>query len=107
VRGAKEKLDPAIQYAEIARAIARAESITGHRLYFSICNWGVNSPWTWAPNIGGVAADIWRTSGDIVAPSSPIARTADAWPAFPECFRTSIRASIPKRSTPAFTTIPT
>jgi hypothetical protein len=66
--GAKEKLDPAIQYAEIARAIARAESITGHRLYFSICNWGVNSPWTWAPNIGGVTADIWRTSGDIVAP---------------------------------------
>jgi len=66
--GAKEKLDPAIQYAEIARAIARAESITGHRLYFSICNWGVNSPWTWAPNIGGVTADVWRTSGDIVAP---------------------------------------
>ncbi len=66
--GAKEKLDPAIQYAEIARAIVRAESITGHRLYFSICNWGENSPWTWAPNIGGVPADIWRTSGDIVAP---------------------------------------
>jgi hypothetical protein len=66
--GDKEKLDPAIQYAEIARAIARAESITGHRLYFSICNWGVNSPWTWAPGVGGVTADIWRTSGDIVAP---------------------------------------
>ena len=66
--GAKENLDPAIQYAEIARAIARAESITGHRLYFSICDWGVNSPWSWAPGIGGVTADIWRTSGDIVAP---------------------------------------
>jgi hypothetical protein len=66
--GAKENLDPEVQYAEIARAIARAEAITGHRLYFSICNWGKESPWTWAPNIGGVVADIWRTSGDIVAP---------------------------------------
>ncbi len=66
--GDKEKLDPAVQYAEIARAIARAEAITGHHLYFSICEWGKNSPWTWAPNIGGSPADIWRTSGDIVAP---------------------------------------
>jgi hypothetical protein len=66
--GAEENLDPAVQYAEIARAIARAEAITGHRLYYSICNWGKESPWSWAPNVGGVAADIWRTSGDIVAP---------------------------------------
>ena len=63
-----EKLDPAVQYAEIVRAISRAEKITGHRLYYSICNWGAKSPWTWAPGIGGVRADIWRTSGDIVAP---------------------------------------
>lgn len=66
--GSKENLDPAVQYAEIARSIHRAEKITGHRLYFSICNWGNNSPWTWAPGIGGVDANIWRTSGDIVAP---------------------------------------
>jgi alpha galactosidase A-like protein/alpha-galactosidase-like CBM13-containing protein/alpha galactosidase C-like protein len=66
--GDKENLDPAVQYAEIARAISMAESITGHRLYFSICEWGKNSPWTWAPNVGGAEADIWRTSGDIVAP---------------------------------------
>jgi hypothetical protein len=66
--GIKKNLDPSIQYAEIARAIARAEALTGHRLYYSICNWGVNSPWTWAPNIGGSTADIWRTGGDIVAP---------------------------------------
>ncbi|MGP8251916.1 MAG: alpha-galactosidase [Terracidiphilus sp.] len=66
--GDKENLDPAVQYAEIARAIARAETITGHRLYFSLCEWGKNSPWTWAPNVGGSPADIWRTSGDIVAP---------------------------------------
>ncbi len=66
--GYKENLDPAVQYAEIARAIARAETITGHRLYFSLCEWGKNSPWTWAPDVGGSPADIWRTSGDIVAP---------------------------------------
>jgi hypothetical protein len=66
--GYKENLDPAVQYAEIARAIARAESMTGHRLYYSICNWGKESPFTWAPNVGGVEADIWRTGGDIVAP---------------------------------------
>jgi len=66
--GDKENLDPAVQYAEIARAIARAEATTGRRLYYSICNWGKQSPFTWAPNVGGVDADIWRTGGDIVAP---------------------------------------
>jgi hypothetical protein len=66
--GDKENLDPAVQYAEIARAIDRAAAITGHRLYFSLCEWGKNSPWTWAPNVGGSPADIWRTSGDIVDP---------------------------------------
>lgn len=66
--GDHEKLDPVVQYAEIAQAIDRAEKITGHRLYYSICNWGSKSPWSWAPGIGGVRADIWRTSGDIVAP---------------------------------------
>jgi len=66
--GNSEKLDPAVQYEEIARAIGRVEKITGHRLYYSICNWGSKNPWTWAPGIGGVHADIWRTSGDIVAP---------------------------------------
>jgi len=66
--GDHENLDPAVQYAAIAGAIRRAEKLTGHRLYFSICNWGNKSPWTWAPGIGGVEADIWRTSGDIVDP---------------------------------------
>ncbi len=66
--GDKENLDPAVQYAEIARAIGRAEAVTGRRLYFSICEWGKNSPWTWAASVGGAPADIWRTSGDIVDP---------------------------------------
>ena len=66
--GKKENLDPAVQYAEIALAIAKAVAATNHPLYFSICEWGENSPFTWAPNVGGAPADIWRTSGDIVAP---------------------------------------
>jgi len=66
--GDKENLDPAVQYAEIGRAIQRAEAITGHRLYLSLCEWGKNSPWTWAPGVGGMKADVWRTSGDIVDP---------------------------------------
>jgi hypothetical protein len=66
--GDKEKLDPAVQYAEIARAISMAETATGHPLFFSICEGGEDSPWTWAPNVGGAVADVWRTSGDIVAP---------------------------------------
>lgn len=66
--GNNENLDPAVQYTAIARAIERAERITGHSLFFSICNWGKQSPWTWAPGIGGVPSDIWRISGDIVNP---------------------------------------
>jgi Alpha galactosidase A/Alpha galactosidase C-terminal beta sandwich domain len=66
--GDKENLDPAVQYAEIARAIAKAEKATGHQLYLSLCEWGKQSPWTWAPHVGGAPADIWRTSGDIVDP---------------------------------------
>jgi len=85
--GDKENLDPAIQYAEIARAIASAEAITGHRLYYSICNWGKNSPWTWAPNIGGVTADIWRTGGDIVAPIVANTENSERRAALKEVFR--------------------
>jgi hypothetical protein len=66
--GDKENLSAAVQYGEIARAIARAEQITGKRLYYSICNWGKQSPWTWGPGIGGSTQDIWRVSDDIVAP---------------------------------------
>ncbi len=60
-----------MQYAEIARTIRRVQAQTGRQLYFSICEWGNNSPWTWAANIGGAPADIWRTSGDIVPPIVP------------------------------------
>jgi len=81
--GDKENLDPAIQYAEIARAINLAEAATGHTLYYSICNWGKHSPSTWAPGIGEVPADIWRTSGDIVAPIVANSKNSDRKASFP------------------------
>ena len=94
--GDKENLDPAVQYAEIARAIARAESITGHRLYFSLCEWGKNSPATWAPGVGGVAADIWRTGGDIVAPIVANTKNADRRAELKEVFREFDEANHPE-----------
>ncbi len=66
--GEKDNLSADVQYSEVARAIARAQQITGKRLYYSICNWGKQSPWTWGPGVGGSPQDIWRVSDDIVAP---------------------------------------
>lgn len=74
--GDKEGLDPAVQYAEIARAVQRAERITGRHLFFSICEWGRQSPQIWAPGVGGVLADMWRTGGDIIGPILDDARHA-------------------------------
>ena len=94
--GEKEHLKAAVQYAQIAQAIARAETITGHHLYFSICNWGNQDPWTWAPNVGGVAADIWRTGGDIVAPIVANTKNADRKAAFKEVLREFDQAQHPE-----------
>ena len=66
--GAKEKRSGAVQYAEVARAIQRAEKITGRPLFFSICEWGSQNPWVWAPGVGGIESTIWRTGGDIIPP---------------------------------------
>ncbi len=66
--GAKEKRSGALQYAQVAGAIQRAEKITGRPLFFSICEWGSQNPWFWAPGVGGIASTIWRTGGDIIPP---------------------------------------
>ena len=66
--GAKEKLSGAIQYAQIARAIQKAEAATGRKLSFSICEWGSQNPWFWAPGVGEIESSIWRTGGDIIPP---------------------------------------
>jgi hypothetical protein len=66
--GAKEKRSGAVQYAQIAHAIQRAEKITGRKLFFSICEWGSQNPWFWGPGVGGIESTIWRTGGDIIPP---------------------------------------
>lgn len=66
--GAKEKRSGAAQYAEIARAIEHAEKTTGRPLFLSICEWGSQNPWFWAPGVGGIENAMWRTGGDIIPP---------------------------------------
>lgn len=52
-----EGLDPEVQYGKFRDALLQA----GRPIVFSICNWGVNAPWTWGPKTG----NLWRTTGDI------------------------------------------
>lgn len=48
--------------AEEAYALmADALRSTGRDIVLSICEWGNNQPWLWAPKIG----NLWRTTGDI------------------------------------------
>jgi alpha-galactosidase len=39
----------------------QALDASGGSIVFSICEWGSNKPWLWAPGIG----HLWRTTGDI------------------------------------------
>jgi alpha-galactosidase len=52
-----EGLDAPTQYAKIRDALASS----GRKIVFSICEWGQNRPYQWAPAIG----NLWRTTGDI------------------------------------------
>jgi alpha-galactosidase len=49
------------QYIDRYRAMRDALSATGRKIFYSLCEWGDNDPWTWAPKIG----NSWRTTGDI------------------------------------------
>ncbi|HZR82184.1 MAG TPA: glycoside hydrolase family 27 protein [Candidatus Binatia bacterium] len=51
-------MDPHVAYATMSSAL-RA---TGRGIVFSICEWGVSSPWTWARGVG----HLWRTTEDIL-----------------------------------------
>jgi len=42
--------------------MAKALKATGRPILFSLCQYGWDSPWEWAPALGGNA---WRTTGDI------------------------------------------
>jgi len=52
-----EGLDPEVQYAKLRDALVNS----GRPIVFSICNWGVKTPWRWGPATG----NLWRTTGDI------------------------------------------
>ncbi|HKW10246.1 MAG TPA: glycoside hydrolase family 27 protein [Gemmatimonadaceae bacterium] len=45
------------QYAKFRDALAHS----GRSIVFSICEWGSNQPWEWAPAVG----NLWRTTDDI------------------------------------------
>jgi alpha-galactosidase len=49
--------------AEAYRTMAKALLAAGRPMVFSICEWGDNKPWLWAPPIG----HLWRTTGDVTA----------------------------------------
>jgi len=49
------------QYIDRYSAMRDALAATGRPIVYSICEWGVNAPWTWAPAVG----NLWRTTDDI------------------------------------------
>jgi len=60
--GDAEGLDAATTYKSISDAVAKATATTGRPLTLSICNWGYQNTWNWAPGL----APMYRTSTDIV-----------------------------------------
>ncbi|MFC8427775.1 ricin-type beta-trefoil lectin domain protein [Streptomyces sp. NPDC057253] len=60
--GDAEGLDAATTYRSISDAVARATATTGRPLTLSICNWGYQNTWNWAPGL----APMYRTSTDII-----------------------------------------
>jgi hypothetical protein len=60
--GDKQGSDAPTAYRAIADAVQAATIRTGRPLVLSVCNWGKQSPWSWAPAI----STMWRTSADII-----------------------------------------
>jgi len=50
-------IKPELRYPPMRDAL----NATGRPILFSLCEWGVDDPWTWAPKVG----NSWRTTGDI------------------------------------------
>lgn len=50
-------IDPKERYPVMRDAL----NATGRHIFFSLCEWGVEDPATWAPEVG----NSWRTTGDI------------------------------------------
>ncbi|MBK3632638.1 ricin-type beta-trefoil lectin domain protein [Streptomyces sp. MBT97] len=60
--GDAEGLDAATTYTAISAAVGRATAATGRPLTLSLCNWGYQNTWNWAPGL----APMFRTSTDII-----------------------------------------
>jgi hypothetical protein len=61
--GANEGLDPNAAYKAMSESITKASAKTARPMAFSVCNWGIQDPWVWAPSI----STMWRTSADIIS----------------------------------------
>ena len=51
-------------YQKMGDALKAATAKTGRPIVFSLCQYGWDSPWEWAPALGG---NLWRTTGDVEA----------------------------------------
>ena len=51
-------------YEKMGKALQAATAKTGRPIVFSLCQYGWDAPWEWAPALGG---NLWRTTGDIQA----------------------------------------
>lgn len=51
-------------YEKMGAALKAATAKTGRPIVFSLCQYGWDSPWEWAPALGG---NLWRTTGDVSA----------------------------------------
>jgi len=49
-------LVPKTQYTEFSKAL----NDTGRPIFYEMCEWGVDDPWVWGPDV----ANQWRTAGD-------------------------------------------
>ena len=52
-----DDISPEIRYPIMADALNK----TGRPIFYSLCEWGIDQPWTWGPGI----SNSWRTTGDI------------------------------------------
>ncbi|MEO5932234.1 MAG: ricin-type beta-trefoil lectin domain protein [Duganella sp.] len=55
-------LDSRVAYTTVSAAIAQASAATGRAMTLSMCQWGRDEPWNWAPGL----APMWRTSDDVI-----------------------------------------
>jgi alpha-galactosidase len=69
-----EGLDPPSQYNKMRDALASAGAAYNHPMVYSICDWGVDSPWAWGPRTG----NMWRTTGDTGDAENQWQRVLDA-----------------------------